>query len=88
MEIGAERKAEFDTARYLIKSAYKLRDEIEQCRHPFVDAGVLAESQGKRDPDEDGKAWANVYESRWGPLYIAALRAEAKMLHQTLNMAG
>lgn len=77
-------KAEFDAARNLIKSAYKLRDEVEQCRRPFIVAGAFAKSQGKNDPDEDGKAWANIYEGRWEPVAaaiqefeVAALEAEA-----------
>lgn len=81
-------KAYFDIARALIKSVYKLRDELEYCRSPFISAHEFPDGYngalGKRTREEDGQAWAHVFSKRWHPVSeaiqefdTATLEAEA-----------
>lgn len=62
-------KANFDVARELIKSVYKLRDELCYCRSPFVLASEFPEgykgSLNNPTNEEKGQAWAHVYSKRW-----------------------
>lgn len=65
-------KANFDVARTIIKSIYKLRDEIEYCRSPFISAYEFPDwykgGLGSHSNDEEGQAWAHVYSKRWEPV--------------------
>ncbi|WP_431689431.1 hypothetical protein [Hahella sp. NBU794] len=68
-------KADFDVARNLIRSVYKLRNEIQSCRSLFVSAGEFPE--GYRNGmagltnREKGDAWLYVYNNRWNPVFNA-----------------
>jgi hypothetical protein len=66
-------KASFEVARELIKSVYKLRDEIKYCRSPFTLASEFPEeyykeSRGERSAENEGQGWAHVYANRWLPV--------------------
>ena len=65
-------KANFEVARALIRSIYKLRDEIGYCRSPFTFAYEFPEgAQGglaNLSPEQKGEAWAHVYGNRWEPV--------------------
>lgn len=65
-------KASFEVARELIKSIYKLRDELSYCRSPFIEAAEFPDgyrgSLGKHSSEEQGQAWAHVYSKRWEPV--------------------
>jgi hypothetical protein len=77
-------KANFDVARTLIKSVYKLRDEIAYCRSPFISAGEFPEGYagnlGKRASEEEGQAYAHVYAKRWQPVSAALQEFDAAIL--------
>ena len=81
-------KANFEVARALIKSIYKLRDEITYCRSPFIRANEFPDNYkgtlGKHSNQEEGDAWAYMYGKRWEPVVLsneefdaATLEAEA-----------
>ena len=76
-------KANFEVARELIKSVYRLRDELRYCRSPFVSAGEFPEgyrgAQG-RTAEEEGQAWAHVYTKRWEPVGEAIQSFDAAVL--------
>ncbi|MGR5299298.1 hypothetical protein ACPV5U_28575 [Vibrio mediterranei] len=77
-------KASFEVARELIKSVYKLRDELGYCRSPFVSAVEFPEgykgSLGKHTAEEEGQAWAHVYSRRWEPVGEAVQNFDAAVL--------
>lgn len=62
-------KATFDVARALAKSTYKLRDEVRNCRSPFLAASEFPEEYGghlgQTSHREEAAAFAHVYNSRW-----------------------
>lgn len=68
-------KADFEVARNFIRSVYKLRNEIQSCRSPFVSAAEFPE--GYRNgmvsltSKEQGDAWLHVYNNRWQPVFEA-----------------
>ena len=76
-------KANFEVARELIKSLYKLRDELSYCRSPFIVAMEFPESyQGtmKHTSEENGQAYAHVYTKRWEPVGNAVQTFDAAVL--------
>jgi len=68
-------KAEFEVARNLIRATYKLRDELQNCRSPFVSALEFPEGYqgalGKTSAQEEAQAWSHVYKKRWEPVWSA-----------------
>ena len=85
-------KANFDVARELIKSVYKLRDEMEYCRSPFVPAHEFPEGfrggMNKLTPEERGQAWAHVYHNRWEPVGSAVQEFDAALLEAEALWGG
>ena len=77
-------KANFEVARELIKSIYKLRDELGYCRSPFIAAAEFPEGYrgplGNCTPDERGQAWAHVYSKKWVPIGNAMQGFDAAVL--------
>lgn len=81
-------KTEFEAARNLIKTTYKVRDEIRYCRSPLISAGEFppdypGPGQGV-SARQEAQAWNHVYGRRWEPVRQAlqdlethALEAEA-----------
>lgn len=79
-------KANFDTARKLIRATYKLRDEISYARSPFIPASEFPEDYdpSNKSSKNKGDAFAHVYGRRWERIVEAiqdydafALEAEA-----------
>ncbi len=68
-------KVEFEVARNLIRATYKLRDELQNCRSPFISAHEFPEGYegelGKSSQLEAAQAWAHVYKTRWLPVWSA-----------------
>jgi hypothetical protein len=68
-------KAEFETARNLIKATYKLRDDLQNCRSPFYSAYEFPEGYkgtlGSPSPQEEAQAWIHIYKNRWAPVWSA-----------------
>ena len=62
-------KAEFEIARKLIESTYKLRDGVERFRSPFISAGEFTPEYqsklGDHTAEEEGQAYAKIYGDRW-----------------------
>ncbi|WP_043319744.1 hypothetical protein [Microbulbifer sp. HZ11] len=76
-------KASFETARSLIRATYKLRDEIDYCRSPFIPASEFPENYsplGDRDPKIEGDAYLHIYRNRWQPVSDAVQEFEASIL--------
>lgn len=75
-------KANFEVARELIKSIYKLRDELSYCRSPFIAAMEFPKSyRGTQHTDEEnGQAYAHVYTNRWEPVGNAVQNFDTAVL--------
>jgi len=64
-------KTEFEVARTLIRSTYRVRDEMQGCRSPFVlSAEFPPEYPGQlhATPEQEAKGWNFVYANRWAPV--------------------
>jgi hypothetical protein len=65
-------KATFEVARSLAKAAYRLRDEINLCRTPFLAAAEFPEGYGsKKTAAEVANGLAHVYGTRWNKVWDA-----------------
>lgn len=76
-------RAEFDAARSLIRSMYRLRDEIQSSRSPFISGHEFPEDYGlpgARTSEQEAQAWAHVYNNRWKPVREAVLDFESHVL--------
>lgn len=62
-------KAAFDVARSLARATYKLRDELRDCRSPFISGGEYPEGygghMGSTSSREEADALSYVYRNRW-----------------------
>lgn len=69
-----EGKAHFEMARALARATYRMRDEIQSFRSPFYSAQEFPEGytgSAGITVDEETKAWAHIYRSRWAPVWSA-----------------
>lgn len=77
-------KADFEVARGLIRSVYKLRDELRSARSPWTSASEFPEGYSPhprdRTDESEAEAWAYVYTNRWKPVVEAAQEFEAQVL--------
>lgn len=76
-------KAEFEAAKALMKSVYKLRNEIIDSRSPFISGPEFPEDYSfklKKIAEEEGGAYAHVYHNRWKPISAALSDLEASVL--------
>ncbi len=77
-------KAEFDVARGLVRATYKLRDEVQSCRSPFVAGSEFPEGsyreRGNGTSEEVAEAWSHVYITRWGHVQGALREFDAQCL--------
>ncbi len=76
-------KANFDTARSLIRATYKLRDEIDYSRSPFIPAREFPEDYdplAKKTPQQQGDVQAYIYGKRWEPISEAMQDFDAYVL--------
>lgn len=56
------------TARALIKSTYKLRDELAICRSPLIRHYEFPDAynfNGSNTPEDEAKAYNHIYKNRW-----------------------
>lgn len=65
-------KANFEVARILAKSTYRLRDELGYSRSPFISGQEFPKeynhSATEHSDEEEGQAWAHIYSKRWEPV--------------------
>ena len=77
-------RAEFEAARDLIRVTYKLRDEIQSCRSPFVSGHEFPESYrdsyGKKSQKEEADGWRHVYNARWKTVGVVIQEFDAQSL--------
>ncbi|MEQ1486150.1 hypothetical protein [Methyloglobulus sp.] len=77
-------KTEFEVARNLIRTTYKLRDEIQNCRSPFISAYEFPKEYkgGSRETssEDEAQAWSYVYKNRWASVYNAILEFDSHTL--------
>lgn len=77
-------KATFEVARALAKATYKLRDEIRNCRTPFLSASEFPEGYGghlgQTSHREEADALAHVYGNRWKYVHEALESFDASTL--------
>lgn len=85
-------KAEFDTARALIRYTYQLRDALRDLRAPFISAGEFPNGyQGHMSPaspQDEAEAWSHVYRNRWRPVQDAMQGFEASVLEAEALWGG
>lgn len=70
--------ADFDVARALAKHAYRVRDELQRCRSPWINGSEFGEEYHthpglKKPPEVEARGLATVYQKRWTPV-VDALR--------------
>ncbi len=75
-------KANFEVARNLIRSTYRLRDELSYCRSPWIPFNEFPEGY---DPtslpaSEEAKAYSYIYKNRWKPVATALQEFETQSL--------
>jgi gas vesicle protein len=69
-------RASFETAKSLVRATYRLRDELQSCRSPFVTSSEFPDDydvSGPKSAQQQANAWAHVYNTRWHPVRDAAL---------------
>ncbi len=80
-ELGG--KASFEVSRDLLRVTYKLRDEIQYFRSPFIDGRDFPEGYSpiaETDAEKTGDAYAHVYNNRWKPVGNAARDFDGALL--------
>lgn len=79
-------KADFDVARSLIRSTYKLRDELRCCRSPFIRLDEFPEDYdrnkmtSKIEAEIEADAYSFIYSNRWKPVETALQDFESQAL--------
>jgi hypothetical protein len=75
-------KADFEVARNLIRSVYKIRDELKYCRSPWVTGGEYPKDydSNNKSPDTESKAYAFIYTNRWKSVATALQDFESQAL--------
>jgi hypothetical protein len=76
--------AGFEAARAVAKSAYKVRDTLQDCRSPFLSSHEFPpeyyESRSNRAPEQEAKGYAFLYTNRWSPVWQAMQEFDANVL--------
>lgn len=76
--------ADFECARALARATYKVRDAVQQCRSPWMDAREFPpeyyEAGPKRSSQQEAEGLAFVYRARWKPVVEAWQDLEARTL--------
>jgi hypothetical protein len=79
-----EGKSQFDAARGLVKSTYKLRDQLQICRSPFYGAHEFPTDYkgglGANSTEEETRAWVHVYKNRWDSVWNAIQEFDSQTL--------
>jgi hypothetical protein len=77
-------KASFDVARSLAKSAYKVRDKLQQSRSPLLSAREFPDEyhEGglKKTPEQEANGYAYLYSNRWSPVWEVMQEFDASTL--------
>lgn len=75
-------KADFEVARDLIRSTYKLRDELSYCRSPWIPLNEFPENYDptKRTATGEAEAYSFIYTNRWKPVASALQEFETQSL--------
>jgi hypothetical protein len=75
-------KADFEVARNLIRSVYKIRDELRYCRSPWITMGEFPDEydSNNKSPETEAKAYAYIYTNRWKPVATALQDFESQAL--------
>jgi hypothetical protein len=75
-------KADFEVARNLIRSVYKLRDELRYCRAPWYPSNEFPEDYDamNKTSESESKAYAFLYSNRWKLVATALLEYESQAL--------
>jgi hypothetical protein len=68
-------RAEFEIARNLIRTTYKLREDIKNCRSSFTSSYEYPDGYrvplGKHTAKEEAEAIAYIYKNRWEPIRLS-----------------
>lgn len=76
--------AGFEVARALARSAYKVRDTLQDCRSPVLSDHEFPpghhEAGVKRSPEHEAKGYAFVYTNRWSAVWQAMQEFDTNVL--------
>lgn len=77
-----EGKSQFDAARGLMGSTYRLRDQLQVCRSPLYGSHEFPAGYngGRGTAEEEAGAWVHVYKNRWQPVWSALEEFDLKSL--------
>lgn len=72
-------KTDFDVARRLLISVFRLRDAIKEARNPWIDASEFPPDYRSQSAtnQQQGEAWVHVFKGRWTPIREAASEMRA-----------
>ena len=77
-------KAEFKTARNLIRATYKLRNRLKDFRSVVISPGEYPDGYDPLDhsnaAEDHARAWAHVFQARWQPVWSALQEFDASAL--------
>ena len=75
-------KADFEVARNLIRSTYKLRDEFVYCRSPWIPVSEFPSSYdpSNKSANREAEAYSFIYVNRWKPVASALQEFETQAL--------
>jgi hypothetical protein len=76
--------AGFEAARALSKSAYKVRDTLQDCRSPLLSSHEFPpeyhEGRSKQSSEKEAKGYAFLYTNRWSSVWQAMQEFDANLL--------
>jgi len=76
-------RANFETARELVRSTYNLRDKLEVARSPYIPGQEFPEGynpMSDNSPEIEGGAYAHIYGRRWEPVSDAVQAFDTSVL--------
>ena len=76
-------KTEFQAAQNLMKTTYRVRDEFQYSRSPYIDVGEFpSDYPGTQtaNADQEAQAWSYIYSHRWAPVREALQEFETHVL--------
>lgn len=83
-------KADFEVARSLIRSTYKVRDELRYCRSPWFTSSEFPEDydRNKMTSKIEADAYSFIYSNRWKPVETALQDFESQALEAEALWVG
>ncbi len=84
-------RTEFEAARKLMRATYRVRDELQYSRAPFVTFGEYPSDYPGRQTattEQEAQAWSYVYRNRWKPVREALQELQTHVLEAEALWGG